>query len=118
MLIFNLLQHLCMALLAGPKWPKPDAIVLISTCFQQQKAQGFSFSLFPFEVTKLLHLDSNIKSLRNMPKEMRFNGFHALQYECFFNLYFIFLFNFFFLIRISVQPKKSIKSKNVIKRNQ
>jgi len=31
-------QHLCMVLLAGPKWPKPEAIVLISTCFQQQYA--------------------------------------------------------------------------------
>lgn len=58
-----------MALLAGPKWPKPDAIVLISTCFQQQKAQGFSLFIVP---TKSLHLDSNIKSLRKMPNDMRF----------------------------------------------
>ena len=56
-----------MALLTGPKWPKPDAIVFISTCFQQQKAQGFSIF-----VSKSLHLDSNIKSLRKMPNDNRF----------------------------------------------
>lgn len=58
-----------MALLDGPKWPKPDAIVLISTCFQQQKAQGFSLLIV---ISKSLHLDSNIKSLRKMPNDMRF----------------------------------------------
>lgn len=65
-----------MALLAGPKWPKPDAIVLISTCFQQQKAQGFSLSIFSMS----LHLDSNIKSLRKMPNDMRF--IYILYFVC------------------------------------
>lgn len=55
-------NNLCSSLLIGPKWPNPDAMVFISTCFQQQYGRSLSLSA--------QHDDSNIKSERNNPNDM------------------------------------------------
>lgn len=65
--------HLCISLLIGPKWPNPDAIEFISTCFQQQygRLQLQSSTLFAVE-----HFDSSIKSDRSKPND---NGFNEMK---------------------------------------
>lgn len=60
--------HLCNSLLIGPKCPKPDAIVFISTCFQQQYGR-LNSSLSQ-------HLLSSIKSDRTSPSDNGFIGFY------------------------------------------
>lgn len=54
------MNNLCISLLIGPKCPNPDAMVLISTCFQQQYGRESSSSL---------QHDSSIKSDLNNPND-------------------------------------------------
>lgn len=57
-------KHLCNFLLTGPRCPKPEAMVFISTCFQQQYGKALlQHGLF------FVHLVSSIKSLLSSPNE-------------------------------------------------
>lgn len=63
--------HLCSAPLIGPRCPKPDAIVLISTCFQQQQyAERPDASPSAWHVAPSAHWLSSIRSDRIRPSDM------------------------------------------------
>lgn len=60
-------KHLCTSLLIGPRWPNPEAIVFISTCFQQQKGRSHGS-----QSQVVWHLLSNITSERSSPNDIGF----------------------------------------------
>lgn len=58
-------RYLCISRETGPRWPKPDAMLLISTCFQEQ--YGVCFAHW-FSVCG--HLDSSMMSERSIPSDI------------------------------------------------
>lgn len=71
------LNHLCIRADAGPSQPKPEAIVLISTCFQQQyNALGGQF--FPGDG----HVVSSMVSDLNKPNDIGYVNVKNTQKKC------------------------------------